>query len=92
MLRAEDLPGPLLKLKLSDLPGISSGMENASAPQVFYLSMTFGTSPQNMPARFGAMSKVNVCGRSFMAIKLNALHRHGVCLVIAVCFQASLKT
>jgi len=26
MLRAEDLPGPLLKLKLSDLPGISSGM------------------------------------------------------------------
>jgi DNA polymerase-4 len=27
MLRAEDLPGPLLKLKLSDLPGISSGME-----------------------------------------------------------------
>ena len=27
MLRAEDLPGPLLNLKLSDLPGISSGME-----------------------------------------------------------------
>ena len=27
LLRAEDLPGPLLKLKLSDLPGISSGME-----------------------------------------------------------------
>lgn len=27
MLRAEDLPGPLLKLNLSDLPGISSGME-----------------------------------------------------------------
>ena len=27
MLRADDLPGPLLKLNLSDLPGISSGME-----------------------------------------------------------------
>ncbi|MDB2437656.1 type VI secretion protein ImpB [Hellea sp.] len=27
MLRAEDLPGPLLGLKLSDLPGISTGME-----------------------------------------------------------------
>lgn len=27
MLRAEDLPGPLLKLKLFDLPGISTGME-----------------------------------------------------------------
>lgn len=27
MLRREDLPGPLLRLKLSDLPGISTGME-----------------------------------------------------------------
>jgi len=27
VLRAKDLPGPLLKLNLSDLPGISSGME-----------------------------------------------------------------
>ena len=27
MLRMEDLPGPLLRLELSDLPGISSGME-----------------------------------------------------------------
>jgi len=27
MLRAEDLPGPLFHLKLSDLPGISTGME-----------------------------------------------------------------
>ena len=27
LLRAEDLPGPLFKLKLSDLPGISTGME-----------------------------------------------------------------
>ena len=27
MLRAEDLPGPLLRLRLSDLPGISTGME-----------------------------------------------------------------
>ena len=27
MLRAEDLPGPLFNLKLSDLPGISNGME-----------------------------------------------------------------
>ena len=27
MLRAEDLPGPLFRLKLSDLPGISGGME-----------------------------------------------------------------
>jgi len=27
MLRAEDLPGPLLRLQLSDLPGISRGME-----------------------------------------------------------------
>lgn len=27
ILRAEDLPGPLFRLKLSDLPGISTGME-----------------------------------------------------------------
>jgi len=70
MLRAEDLPGPLLKLKLSDLPGISSGMEKRlSASGILSVEDFWNISAKHARAIWG-----NVEGERMWA----QLHGHNI--------------
>ena len=70
MLRAEDLPGPLLKLKLSDLPGISSGMEKRlSAADILSVQDFWNISAKHARAIWG-----NVEGERMWA----QLHGHKI--------------
>jgi len=70
MLRGEDLPGPLLKLDLSDLPGISSGMQKRlSAAGIFSVEDFWNISAKHARAIWG-----NVEGERMWA----QLHGHKI--------------
>ena len=74
-IRPEDLPGPLLRLSLTDIPGSRGATRPGSRGRASPMSPGSGRWHRSRLAPFGATSRASGCGRSFTATPSSARRR-----------------